>query len=425
MRSSFQARAAQYDDRDELASWRTAFLIPQFQGKDSIYFTGNSLGLQPKSLRALVNEELDDWAEFGVEGHFHSRRPWYSYHEQLMQSGAEVVGAKLGEVVHMNGLTVNLHLMMVSFYQPTESRFKIICEAKAFPSDQYMLESQLAFHGLSLDEALIEVAPRVGEHLIRHEDILKAIADCGDQLAMVFWGGMNYYSGQFFDIEAITRAAHAAGAVAGFDLAHAAGNVPLALHDWNVDWAAWCTYKYLNSSPGGVSGVFVHQRHASNPDLLRFAGWWGHNKESRFQMEPGFDALPTAEGWQLSNAPILSMAAHLASLRIFEEVGMENLRAKSLALTAFLEEWILAVAHERKANIEVITPSNPNERGCQLSLLVHGYGKPLFDAIAARGVIADWRNPNVIRIAPVPLYNSFQDCFRFGEILFEELGNKL
>ncbi len=414
-------RARQLDEADTLSYFRDKFHIPQHNGRPCLYFTGNSLGLQPKAAREAIIQELDDWAKYGVEGHFMARNPWVSYHELLMQPGADLVGARHGEVVHMNGLTANIHLLMVSFYRPSGKRYKILCEAKAFPSDQYALESQVKFHGYDPEDAITEVSPRPGEHLIHEEDIEQALAAHGDEIALVFWGGVNYYTGQFFDLERITRAGHAAGAVVGFDLAHAAGNVLLQLHDWGPDFAAWCTYKYMNSGPGSVSGIFIHERHAVDSNLPRFAGWWGHNKKDRFLMAPGFDPIPGAEGWQLSNAPIFSMAPHLASLRIFQEAGMDRLRAKSLQLTALLEDVIRQVALTAKADIEIITPSDANQRGCQLSLLVHGYGKGLFNFLTENGVIADWREPNVIRLAPVPLYNTYMDTWHFGEILSEGL----
>jgi len=411
--------AKELDEKDPLKSYREKFYIPQVNGEDSVYFTGNSLGLQPKSVKEYIGRELDDWATYGVEGHFDAKKPWFAYHEFLTGKAAKIVGALESEVVITHSLTTNLHLLMVSFYRPTESRFKIICEAKAFPSDQYALESQVRFHGLSPEDAIIEVAPREGEHTIRHEDIIALINEHADQLAMVMIGGVNYYSGQLFNMKDITAKAHEAGAVCGFDLAHAAGNVILNLHDWGVDFAAWCSYKYLNSSPGGVSGMFVHQRHENKPELPRFAGWWGYDKETRFEMKPGFVPMKGAEGWQLSNAPILGMAAHLASLDIFEEVGMDALRTKSLALTDYLEKIIQDVA-ERNAEhceFEIITPNNPEERGAQLSILLHGKGKSVHDSLTKQGVIADWREPNVIRIAPVPMYNSFEDIYRFGKYL--------
>lgn len=413
------------DAADELAGFREQFHFPVIDGRQVLYFTGNSLGLQPKKAADALNVELEDWAKWGVEGHFHARNPWYSYHEILTEGAANVVGARPSEVVMMNALTVNLHLMMVSFFRPDKQsgRTKLLCEAKAFPSDQYAIETQLRFHGLDPAEHLIEVAPREGEHLIREEDIIGAIEEHRDELALVMIGGVNYYSGQFFNLEQITQAGHAAGAVVGFDLAHAAGNVPLKLHDWGVDFACWCTYKYLNSGPGSVSGVFVHERHARNSDLPRFAGWWGHDKDERFLMEQGFKPIPGAEGWQLSNAPVFNMAIHKVSLDLFMAAGMDRLRNTSLELTAYLEFVLHQISEASSAvNFEVITPSEAEKRGCQLSIHAHGMGKSLFDKLTAEGVIADWREPNVIRVAPVPLYNSFEDVYLFGKALEKALS---
>ena len=410
------------DQQDELSGFRNEFHFPVINGKEVIYFTGNSLGLQPKKAKDIINQELEDWANWGVEGHFHAKNPWYAYHEIFAEDEAMIVGAQPEEVVLMNGLTVNLHLMMVSFFRPQGKRTKILCEAKAFPSDQYAIESQLRFHGLDPSEHLIEIAPRDGEHLIQHEDILKAINDYGDEIALIMIGGVNYYSGQVFRMREITEAGHAVGATVGFDLAHGAGNVDLHLHDWGVDFACWCTYKYLNSGPGSVSGIFVHERHANSPELPRFAGWWGYDKSSRFQMEAGFKPIPGAEGWQLSNAPVFNMAAHRASLDLFKAAGFANLRAKSRQLTDFLEFVIKDISNTNdKAEFEIITPSSHDERGCQLSILAHGQGKALFDKLTEAGVIVDWREPNVIRMAPVPLYNSYEDIYRFGQLLNEAI----
>lgn len=411
--------AREMDSKDPLRSFRDKFFFPNFHKNEVVYLTGNSLGLQPKSIKDYIQEELDAWAKYGVEGHFLAKKPWFSYHEFLTNKAATIVGAKPEEVVVTHSLTTNLHLLMVSFFKPEGKRKKIICEAKAFPSDAYALESQVKFHGLNLEEDLIEIAPRDGEHLINEEDILNKIAEVGDELAMVMIGGVNYYTGQLFDMKKITEAGHAVGAKVGFDLAHAAGNINLQLHDWGVDFAAWCGYKYLNSSPGGVSGMFVHQRHAYNPDLPRFAGWWGYDKETRFQMEPGFNPMRGAEGWQLSNAPVLGMAAHLASLDIFEEAGMDRIGAKRDSLTAFMEFVIEDISDRNsdRCKFEIITPKDKTKRGAQLSILAHGQGKALFDALTEEGVIADWREPNVIRIAPAPLYNSYEDCVRFGKCL--------
>ena len=410
--------AKSLDLRDPLRSFREEFLFPDFHEKELLYFTGNSLGLQPKNAQKYLLEELEDWQKYGVEGHFISRRPWYSYHENLTDMMAEIVGAKPLEVVVTHSLTTNLHLLMVSFFRPEGKRTKIICEEKAFPSDQYALESQLKFHGLGA-ENLIEIAPRKGEFLIREEDIIAKINEIGDELALVMIGGVNYYTGQLFDMKSITTAGHSVGAKVGFDLAHAAGNVELSLNAWGVDFAAWCGYKYLNSSPGGVAGMFVHERHANNTDLPRFAGWWGHNKDTRFEMKPGFSPIPGAEGWQLSNAPVLGMAVQLASLEIFKKAGMRRISEKRDLLTAYLEFIILGVSERNKTtcSFEIITPSEPARRGSQLSMLVHGKGKELFEKLSKNGVVADWREPNVIRVAPAPLYTSFEDCYWFGKFL--------
>lgn len=410
--------AQSLDRQDPLKSYREAFHFPTFHSNEVRYFTGNSLGLQPKSTAKYIQEELEDWAKYGVEGHFLSRRPWFSYHENLTEKVAKIVGAKPIEVVVTHSLTTNLHLLMVSFYRPQGKRTKILCETKAFPSDQYALESQVKFHGLST-ENLVEVTPREGEQLIRLEDILSKIEELGDELALVMIGGVNYYTGQLFDMEAITNAGHNVGAVVGFDLAHAAGNINLKLNEWGVDFAAWCGYKYLNSSPGGVSGMFVHERHANNPDLPRFAGWWGYNKKKRFLMESGFQPMPGAEGWQLSNAPILGMAAHLAAIDIFDQAGMEAIGKKRDLITSYLEFVIDTISekNKKKCTFELITPRDKKQRGAQLSIMAQGQGRSLFDALSDLGVVADWREPNVIRVAPAPLYNSFEDCWWFGQLL--------
>ncbi len=406
------------DEKDHLKTFRNQFYIPLMHEKESIYFTGNSLGLQPRSTQHYIISELEDWANYGVEGHFHARNPWLDYHEMFAEPLSKLVGAKPEEVVAMNQLTINLHLLMVSFYRPTKERYKIVCEAKAFPSDQYALESQVKFHGYQYEDAVVEVAPREAEYHIRLEDILETIDQHKNELALVLFGGVNYYSGQVFDMQAIAAAAHAAGALAGFDLAHAAGNIELKLHDWNADFACWCSYKYLNSGPGGVSGVFIHEKHASNKSLPRFAGWWGYDKETRFQMQKGFNPIPTAEGWQLSNAPVLSMAAHKASLDIFEEAGLENIFSKNRQLSEYLF-YVLEEINNSSAQklIEIITPKNENEHGCQVSMLMMKDGKKIFEELKKQSVIADWREPNVIRVAPVALYNSFEDIFRFGQII--------
>lgn len=409
--------AQQSDIQDPLKHFRDRFYIPQINGKDSIYFTGNSLGLQPKATRSYVNAELDDWAALGVEGHLHAKNPWLSYHEIFPELLSKIVGCLPSEVVVMNQLTVNLHLLMVSFYRPTKERYKIICEAKAFPSDQYAFSSQVKFHGYNPSDAIIEVGPREGEHAIRHEDIISAIEQNADQLALVIFSGVNYYTGQVFNIEEITGAAQKVGAYAGFDLAHAAGNVELNLHNWKVDFACWCSYKYLNSGPGGVSGVYIHERHFKS-GLPRFEGWWGTNKKTRFKMEPDFDPIPTAEGWQLSNAPILSMAAHKASVDLFDEAGFNHLTKKGQQLSDYLMFVLDDInASQQHPIIEMITPRAPTEKGCQVSMLMLQRGKEIFEQLIKEGVIADWREPNVIRVAPVPLYNTFEDIWRFGDII--------
>ncbi len=403
------------DLQDSLRSYRDKFYFPQHNGREVVYFTGNSLGLQPKTTQSYIQQELDDWAKFGVEGHFLAKNPWMPYHEFLTEPMANLIGAKNEEVVMMNQLTVNLHLLMVSFYTPTPNRYKILCEAKAFPSDQYALQSQLQHHGLTNRDALIEIAPREGEYHIRHEDIYAAIEQHKDTLALIMIGGVNYFTGQVFDMKAIAEAGHKAGAIVGFDLAHAAGNLELRLHDWDVDFAAWCSYKYLNSGPGSVAGAFVHQKHLKRKDLMQFAGWWGHEKETRFLMDSTFIPMQTAERWQLSNAPVFSMAACRASLAIFNEVGMKKLNEKSKQLTAYLEFIIECINKEKNNVLQIITPKE--NRGCQISIVANGYGKALYQKLMEHGVIPDWREPNVIRCAPVPLYNSFEDVYRFGEIL--------
>lgn len=408
--------AQQLDANDELKHFRDKFYIPTINNTETIYFTGNSLGLQPKSAINYIQQELNDWANFGVEGHFHAKNPWLSYHELFPKLLSKIVGCQTNEVVVMNQLTVNLHLLMVSFYQPTNTKYKILCEAKAFPSDQYAIESQVTFHGFNYQDAVIEIAPREGEHTIRLEDILQAIEENKNELALVLLGGVNYYTGQVFNMKTITEAAHKAGVICGFDLAHAVGNVELNLHNWHVDFACWCSYKYLNSGPGGVSGIYIHEKHASNTSLKRFAGWWGYKKETRFKMEKNFNPIATAEGWQLSNAPVLSMAAHKASLDIFEEAGMERLHKKRKRLNNFL--WFMVEEINKSKNLfDIITPKNDAEKGCQISLLTKQNGKQLFDALTDKNIIADWREPNVIRIAPVPLYNSFEDIWKFGNVV--------
>ncbi|MES2727091.1 MAG: kynureninase [Bacteroidota bacterium] len=404
--------AQQMVANDKLAHFKTQFHLLSNNNNHVVYLCGNSLGLQPKSARAAVEQELNDWAKYGVEGHFDAKNPWFGYHHLLTENAAKVVGALPAEVVIMNNLTVNLHLMMVSFYKPTATRYKIIMEAAAFPSDLYAMETQVKHHNLNPDEAIIELKPREGEHTIRTEDIIATINANADSLALVMLGGVNYYTGQVFDMQAISKAAHAVGAYAGFDLAHAAGNLHLQLHDWGVDFAVWCTYKYLNSGPGGTSGVFVHEKHAT-ADLNRFAGWWGHDEGERFQMKKGFKPIAGAQGWQLSNAQIFPMAIHKASLEMFVEAGMENLRAKSELLTAYLE----FILNQFSENLTIITPKNKEERGCQLSIIVKENGKQLFDYLVSENIMPDWREPDVIRMSPVPMYNTFEDVFLVGQAL--------
>ena len=440
------------DDADPLREFRQRFHFPNSPaGGEAIYFTGNSLGLQPKSARGYIEQELDDWARLAVEGHLHAKHPWLPYHEFLTEQMARVIGAKPIETVVMNSLTVNLHLMMVSFYRPQGDRTKIVIEKGAFPSDQYAIQSQLNAHAAWTsavqsssfswpalpqdasgqheppkggtpnpgDSNLLELAPREGEITLRTDDIIETIERHGDEIALVLLGGVNYYTGQAFDMKAITEAGHRVGAVVGFDLAHAAGNLELKLNDWDVDFAVWCSYKYLNAGPGGVAGAFVHERHAEAFDLPRFAGWWGHDKDTRFLMGPEFHPMRGAEGWQISNPPIFQMAALRASLEIFDEAGMPKLRAKSEKLTGYLEYLLGQIGDDR---ISVITPNEPAQRGCQLSIRVADADRKLFESLTERGVFVDWREPDVIRAAPVPLYNSHTDVFRFTETLKECLS---
>jgi kynureninase len=418
------------DQQDSLKRFRERFLFPKSNDHKVIYFCGNSLGLQPVNLNSYINQELKDWAEMGVDGHLHAKNPWLSYHKNLTASMARIVGALPSEVIVMNSLTVNLHLLMVSFYRPTKQRYKIIMEAGAFSSDMYAVESQVRFHGLDPEKTIVELKPREKEWTIRHEDIIEAIEKNKKDLALVMIGGVNYYSGQAFDMKKIVGAAHKAGAIAGFDLAHAAGNIYLNLHDWKADFAVWCTYKYLNSGPGGVGAAFIHEKHIRRKDLPRFAGWWGHQEKERFLMKKGFRPTSTAEGWQLSNAPVLSMAALKASLDIFEEAGIGKLIDKSRKLTGYMEYLIstecrVLSAEERKMNpaplheIKIITPKEPDQRGAQLSILVRKNSKALFENLKKENFIVDWRSPNVIRVAPVPLYNTFEEVYRFSKLLAE------
>lgn len=404
-------QARELDQADPLHHFRDQFHIPQHQGRDCVYLCGNSLGLQPKATATYINEALSDWKELAVEGHFKAQNSWMTYHKLLAAPMARVVGAHEHEVVVMNNLTTNLHLLMVSFYQPAGQRYKIIMEAGAFPSDQYAVESQVRFHGYDPSDAIIEVAPRPGETHLRTEDIEQAIADNAGALALVLFGGINYYTGQVFDMRAITQAGHAAGAKVGFDLAHAAGNIELHLHDWGVDFACWCTYKYMNSGPGSVAGAFVHDRWANAPELPRFAGWWGYNEDRRFLMQKGFEPMHGAPGWQLANGTILSMAAVRASVQLFDQATMPALLDKSRRLTSFLARMIEQMDN---SGLRIITPAHA--RGCQLSIVASA-GKALFNHLMENGIICDWREPDVIRVAPTPLYNTFEDCVQLVAVL--------
>ena len=407
--------AINLDAKDKLQSYQEKFHFPlQKNGEKHIYLCGNSLGLQSKNTTDFIQQELEDWKDLGVEGHFHARNPWLPYHEFLSDSYSKILGAKSSEVVAMNTLSVNLHLMMVSFYQPTKKRFKVLMEADAFPSDIYAIESHLKHHNLNPEKAIIRLKPRKNESFIRTKDVEEIIDNDGEEIALIILGGVNYYTGQVFDMKEITKLGHKKGIKVGFDLAHAVGNISLSLHEWNVDFAVWCSYKYLNSGPGSVGGVFIHERHHKS-NLNRFAGWWGHDKVSRFKMPEKFSPIQTAEGWQLSNPPILSLAAIRASLSIFDEVGMDALIEKSKKLTSYLVYLLENIESDR---INIITPQ---ERGCQISIRVKNGNKELFDKLTDNGVIADWREPDVIRIAPVPLYNSYSDVYSFYEILAEIL----
>ncbi len=402
------------DQIDILFPFRERFHFPQHDGRDVAYFCGNSLGLQPKSVSYLMQKELEDWANHGVEGHFNANIPWLSYHSIFSERLAAIVGAGKEEVVAMNTLTVNLHLLMQSFYRPQGGRYKILMEAGAFPSDQYAMETQVRQYGYDPSDAIIEITPREGAHIIEEEDIVDAIMRAGTSLSVVMIGGVNYYTGQLFDMERITSAAHYVGAYAGFDLAHAVGNATLKLHEWDVDFACWCSYKYLNSGPGGVGGVYVHERHGNNPDVIRLAGWWGNEESTRFKMKKGFLPQKGAASWQMSNAPVFNMVAHNASLDIYEKAGMQHLKEKSNRLTAYLE-YLLGLV--KNVDFEMITPADPTRRGAQLSLLFASKGRQVFDYLTAKGIIADWREPNVIRLAPVPLYNTFEDVYRVYEAM--------
>ena len=410
--------AKQLDDADLLKKFRDEFVIPSVNGKEQIYFLGNSLGLQPKKAEAAIREILLQWANYGVEGFFKGNKPWLYSHDELTKPLSVIVGALPHEVVVMNQLTVNLHLMLVSFYKPNGKRNKIICEAKAFPSDQYMFETHVRHHGLNPDETIIEVQPRNGEHIIHTEDILQTIETYKEETALVLFSGINYYTGQLFDIPAITAVTKTAGAIAGFDLAHAAGNADLQLHKWNVDFACWCSYKYLNSGPGAIGGVYIHERHHNDSSLSRFAGWWGYDQATRFKMEKGFKPMQGAEGWQLSTPSFILYASHKVALDIFEQAGWDKIKAKRDLLKEYL--WfLLNTVNDNVSDkiIEFITPANEKEKGCQVSMLMLRRGREIFDSLEKNGVMVDWREPNVIRLAPVPLYNTFGEVWRFADIL--------
>lgn len=409
--------AAALDAQDSLVRLRSRFLIPQRNGRDAIYFCGNSLGLQPRAAMEALRQELEDWALLGVDGYTQAQTPWLQYHRRFSESLAAITGALSTEVVAMNALTVNLHLLLSAFYRPTPQRFRILFEHKAFPSDVYALKSQIRIRGLDPDAVLREISPREGEHVLHEEDILQSIREEGGHLALVLMGGINYYTGQVFDMEKITAAAHAEGGLAGFDLAHAVGNIELHLHDWRVDFAAWCSYKYLNSGPGAVAGVFIHENHCQNPGLVKLEGWWGGKDVVKFNMEPDFEGPATIESWQMSTAQVLPMSVHRAALDIFDEAGMSAIIAKSRSLSGYLETLLKEI--QQMASFEnmfsIITP--PQRRGAQLSLLFHREGRDVFDYLTRNGVVADWRKPDVIRVAPAPLYNTYSEVYRFAEFL--------
>jgi len=418
------AFATQLDEQDPLKDFKSQFYAPRHNGKDAIYFCGNSLGLQPLSAQQYIDAQLNNWKELAIEGFFIGDDPWLNYHKEITGTLAGIVGAKKEEVSIMNSLTVNLHLLLVSFYKPINKRFKILMEGGAFPSDQYAVASQVAFHGYNPKEAIIEVLPREGEHTLRTEDILQKINEHGNELALVLFGGINYFTGQLYDMQTITKAGHDAGAIVGFDLAHAAGNVPLKLHDWDVDFACWCSYKYMNSGPGGISGIFVNEKHFDNQSLNRFEGWWGYRQDKRFLMTPDFEAEKGAAGWQLSTSPVMLLSLHKAALDIFEKAGgVAPLRSKSELLTGYLEYLIQEINKNNGEDLfKIITPINKQERGCQLSIVCKRNAKAIFNYLTHNGVIGDWREPNVIRLSPVPLYNSFKQVFEAGHILASSVG---
>jgi len=413
----------QQDEQDSLKNFRSRFLIPQHNGEDAVYLCGNSLGLQPVSAQQYLADQLNTWKNLAVEGWFRGDDPWLDYHKSITGSIAGLVGARDNEVTIMNSLTVNLHLLMVSFYKPDNKRFKILMEGGAFPSDQYAMESQVRFHGLDPKDTIIEIFPREGEVILRTEDILKTIDENKEELALVLFGGINYYTGQFFDLKAITDAAHAAGAYAGFDLAHAAGNVPLQLHDWGADFACWCSYKYMNSGPGGISGIFVHEKHFTDKELNRFAGWWGYRRDKQFLMAPGFDPEIGAAGWQVSTSPIPLLALFKASMAIFNDAGgLDTLRQKSIHLTGYLEFLIQGINEQQGEEIyRIITPADAAARGCQLSVVCKLNARAIFNYLAQNGVMGDWREPDVIRLSPVPLYNTFEDVYKAARLMGDAL----
>lgn len=416
--------ALEMDSKDELRNFRDQYHIPKKEGKDAIYFCGNSLGLQPKEASGLVENEMNRWRDLGVEGHFKGEWPWTQYHKSVVHAAMDIVGAKEEEIIHMNTLTVNLHLLMASFYKPTKDRYLIIMEAGAFPSDQYVVESQVRMHGFDPEATIVEVSPLAGETLISTDQIKELIRKNGDRTALVLFGGIQYFTGQCLDMAEISKVTHETGAFLGLDLAHAVGNVPLNLHEWGVDFAAWCTYKYLNSGPGAIGGVYIHEKYATDPTFPRLAGWYGYNAATRFLMQKKFQATPTAEGWQLSNAPILSFAPLIASHSLFQQAGMERLRNKSVMLTSYLT-YLLDNIPAKKRVFEIITPRESSARGAQLSLFTDHQGKALFLYLSERGVVCDWRENNltekgvgaagVIRVAPTPMYNTFEEVYQFAD----------
>jgi kynureninase len=409
--------AQELDKKDELAPFRNEFLIPEKNGEQLIYFCGNSLGLQPKSASVELTKQLAIWQNHAVEGWFDGEKNWLNYHDEIKELLAPILGAKASEVTCMNSLTVNIHLLLTSFYQPKGKKKKILMEGGAFPSDQYAIESHVKTRGFNYNDTVVEIFPRNGEDTLRTEDILSKIEENKDEIALILFGGINYYTGQYFDLEAITKAGHEIGAMVGFDLAHAAGNVPVKLHDYEVDFACWCSYKYMNSGPGGIAGIFVHEKHFKT-DFNRLAGWWGYQLDKRFKMEKGFIPENGAEGWQVSTSPILLMATHKAALKVINDAGFENLRKKSIQLTAYLEFIINGINEEKGEEIfKIITPKNPDERGAQLSIICKENGKQTFDALVAKNIIGDWREPNVIRISPIPLYNTFEEIYKLGQAL--------